>query len=532
MTASPWRHLRPPEIFFTLLVLFIFALGLGLRLYDLTDQPIDFHPTRQLRGAIVARGIYYEMDPSADEEARQLAVAFRRSTGQYEPSFLERIVALTYLLLGEEYFWVARIYNSLFWIIGGIALFALTQRIALSILSNKDEPSTKVLSFGTAFISLAYYLVLPFGVQASRSFQPDPGMVVWMVLFIYSLYRWSERQEHGWIWAILTGILAGMAVLTKAIAIYTVAGAIAAVILYTCVLQQTKSKPASLVKTLRNPQVWVMVLLMITPSVIYYLGRGDRASEFFSSWTIALSHLLLEPWFYLRWLNLVQKLMGPVALLLGLAGVLIAKRSNRALLLGLWGGYVTYGLFLPYHMYTHNYYHLQLIPIVALSLAPVALAILTYLSRQKMVWQLSFASLILVWLAYSAWVALVPLYGQDHRDEPTYWQEIASHLPGDGKIIALTQDYGYRLMYYGWRKVTLWPNRGEQKVAKLRGSEKDFRDYFAKRTKDKRYFLITAFKQFNDQPTLKQTLHEHYPVVAEGQGYIIFDLSGQYSSSP
>ena len=43
----------------TLLVIGILLLGLGLRLYDLTDQPIDFHSTRQLRNAVVARAIYY-----------------------------------------------------------------------------------------------------------------------------------------------------------------------------------------------------------------------------------------------------------------------------------------------------------------------------------------------------------------------------------------------------------------------------------------------------------------------------------------
>jgi hypothetical protein len=114
---------------------------------------------------------------------------------------------------------------------------------------------------------------------------------------------------------------------------------------------------------------------------------------------------------------------------------------------------------------------------------------------------------------------------EDHRVEPAYWQEIASYLPVDGKIIALTQDYGYRLMYYGWRKVTLWPNRGELNVARLRGSEKEFEEYFNKRIEDKSYFLITAFNQFRDQPDLQEYLEWHYPVVAEGVGYLIYDIA-------
>jgi len=37
---------RPVVLWITLAVIFI--LGIGIRLYDLTDLPLDFHATRQL----------------------------------------------------------------------------------------------------------------------------------------------------------------------------------------------------------------------------------------------------------------------------------------------------------------------------------------------------------------------------------------------------------------------------------------------------------------------------------------------------
>jgi hypothetical protein len=175
-------------------------------------------------------------------------------------------------------------------------------------------------------------------------------------------------------------------------------------------------------------------------------------------------------------------------------------------------------------MYTHTYYHLQLIPIIALSLVPVIELILDRLGQQRWWWQIAFAGVVVIGLAFSAVVSVANLKQDDYRVEPAYWQEIASYLPFDGKIIALTQDYGYRLMYYGWRKVILWPNRGELNVSKLRGSEKEFQEYFDKRIEGMSYFLITAFNQFDDQPDLKQYLKDHYPVVAEGVGYLIYDL--------
>jgi hypothetical protein len=183
-----------------------------------------------------------------------------------------------------------------------------------------------------------------------------------------------------------------------------------------------------------------------------------------------------------------------------------------------------YGLTLPYQMYTHSYYHLMLVPIVGLSLAPVAQLLLDRLSQQGRIWRLLFAGIVLAALVYPAWVSVSNQAKENDRLEPAYWQHIGSLLPTDGKILALTQDYGFRLIYYGWRKVTLWPIQGEQTLAQLRGKGKDFASEVANRIEGKSYFLITAFGQFNNQPELKQYLAGHYPVFAQGDGYLIYDL--------
>jgi 4-amino-4-deoxy-L-arabinose transferase-like glycosyltransferase len=478
-------------------VVLLLAFGLGLRLYDLTDQPLDFHPTRQLRGALIARSMYYQMLPNADPETRQIAVGIANTTGQYEPSIVEKIVAITYLVLGREVLWVSRIYTSLFWLIGGVALFDLARRMT---------------SFGGGLVALAYYLVLPFAVQASRSFQPDPGMVMWIVLTAWALYHWGEKPS--WKWAILAGVLGGMAVLTKVVAGYIVGGAAVAIVLSTLGIR----------RFWRSLQVWSMLALFLTPSVVYYFGRGGRASDYISGWTLSLSHLLVEPSFYARWLNLVQDLMGMAFLLLALVGVVISKTRNRYLLVGLWVGYGLYGFFLPYQMYTHSYYHLQLVPIVALSLAPAGQLVIERVGKQPKGWQAIAVAAALVTLFFTAGISIITMNQKNYRSEPAHWQEIAALLPTDGKIIGLTQDYGYPLAYYGWRKVQLWPIRGERNLAVLRGISKEFMDFFAKRTEGKSYFLITSFSQLDDQPDLKEYLEETYPLAAQGDGYLIYDL--------
>lgn len=523
------------RILLVLCTIAVFTIGIAVRLYDITDEPLDFHPTRQLRGAVIARGMYYDVLPGADPETRELAISHWQSTGQYEPSILEYIVSRTYLIIGGEQVWVAKAFNSLFWLIGGITLFDLARRIAGS---SKQKESSKAYTIGwlSALAVTAYYLLNPFGVQASRSFQPDPGMVMWIILAVYALFRWSEIRS--WKWTILAGVFAGIAILTKAVAAYIIAGASAAIMIYT--LGHEDSDPGgkfftrlfnAIKRIILNPHVWVMIILMLLPAGLYYATRGGRASDYFTSWTVALSHLLLDPETYVRWLRLVESLMGLAVLLTALLGIVIARPRSRALLLGLWVGYVLYGLFLPYQMYTHNYYHLQLIPIIALSLVAPAVLVVTALSNQSRFWQSMGAVAAVVILLYTAWLAVLPQYTEDHRHERAYWEEIGAQIPSDGKIIGLTQDYGYPLMYYGWRKVKLWPPRGEINLAKLRGSEKDFNSYFEKRIENMKYFVVTAFKQFDDQPVLEETLYERYPVLIDSQGILIFDLSNPYSTA-
>ena len=63
----------------TIALLVIFALGIAIRLYDLTDLPLEFHSTRQLLSALKARGMYYETrtDVSTEERAGVLRTCGR-----------------------------------------------------------------------------------------------------------------------------------------------------------------------------------------------------------------------------------------------------------------------------------------------------------------------------------------------------------------------------------------------------------------------------------------------------------------------
>src|SRR5512142_578658 len=157
----------------------LLILGAAIRFVNLNAPPLDFHSTRQLRNSLVARAIYYDLLPRATAQQRNLADSFRRAVGTYEPPISEAMTAVTFLATGES-FAVPRIFATIFWLLAGIALFDMARRMT---------------SPAAGLVSLAYYIVLPFAVQASRSFQPDPLMTAAFVGGIYCLYRWVESPS-------------------------------------------------------------------------------------------------------------------------------------------------------------------------------------------------------------------------------------------------------------------------------------------------------------------------------------------------
>lgn len=496
-TAS-WLRAHWAAVCLALLMLF----GFGLRLIDLTDAPLDFHPTRQLRGAIVARSIYYQLHPSEDAYLQQQAVLMRNAVAELEPPILESIVAVGYLLAGGEQIGVARVVTSLFWVLAAVPLYDLARRMT---------------GRGAALLAAAYYLFLPFAVQASRSFQPDPFMVAWLVLSLYAAYRWSERKE--WRWAWLAAAAAGFAVLIKVVAAYIVMGYMVAIVLAALGLRAA----------LRSRQVWAMAAVSVLPAFVYYLlNIGESSGNYFQNWVVALLPLALVPSFYVFWINMLSDLLGAGSLVAAVFGVLLAEARARWLLIGAWLGYFIYGVTLPHQTTTHSYYHIQLVPIVALSLAPLFHLALRRIRRQASVWQALAALAMAATLLFAAWSVRSTLLGVDYRQEPAFWQRIGGVIPRDGNTIALVQSYGHLLNYYGGRRVELWPIAAELKLAGLRGnSPADFEAFFADRTAGMRYFLVTAFNQLDLQPELKEYLATHFSVQSQGEGYLIYDLESQ-----
>ncbi len=481
-----------------LVVVILFIAGLGIRVYDLTDLPLDFHPTRQLLSMLKARGMYYQGRGDVPEWQRQFAVQQWKSKAEIEPEIIERLTAFAYRFTGEQV-WVGRAYSILFWLIGGLFLYLLARDLV-----SEDGGLT----------ALAFYLFLPYAVFASRSFQPDPLMVTFIIAFWWAVMRWSTHPTS-WAWAIATGLLGGLAILIKFSAVFFVLGGGLGAALSVLPFKDL----------IRRPQVWMMAALGVLPGAAYFIYgvyiAGFLGQQFSGRF---IPSLLASPAFYLNWLSTLNHVLGLV-FALALLGIFFFRQ--RGFILGLWGAYFVYGFYFDYHIWSHDYYNLPLLPIAALSLSPLGAWVLSRLTESTTGsrWMRLLSTAVLaLGLVSVLWDVRSTLKSTDYRPEAAMWAEIGQTLGQDARVVGLTQDYGSRLDFWGWLDAAQWPVAGDLAYHEdLRGAQADFEERFKNLASKRDFFLVTLPDELKAQPMLKERLAT-YPIFAEGDGYVIYDL--------
>jgi hypothetical protein len=137
-------------------------------------------------------------------------------------------------------------------------------------------------------------------------------------------------------------------------------------------------------------------------------------------------------------------------------------------------------------------------------------------------------------VGYSAWMARSIMYGKNYRNETLGWLKVGQALPKEGDLIGITHEMGYRLAYYGIRHVTPWlyTSADEQALSNTADPQTEFKNRFEGAVAGQDYFVVTLMNDFNAQPMLKTYLYDQYPIYAEGDGYIIFDLTRPKESAP
>jgi hypothetical protein len=224
----------------------------------------------------------------------------------------------------------------------------------------------------------------------------------------------------------------------------------------------------------------------------------------------------------------------------------------RALMIGLWSGYFLFGLTFTSHIATHDYYSLQLIPIVALSLGPLADLLLKGLKQTvnnigQLGWR-GYGRAIILALSISVLVLSVAGNRQTSAYSTSWvtaqqdraasyvatFQEIGEVVNHSRRTFVLFggsqsggPNYGFALMYHGHLLGETWPfptHKGDRQEWK-RGisTEELFSRRFRKHSPE--YFIISkGWWEREETKDLRTFLTENFPVAAQGDTYIVFDL--------
>ncbi len=476
-------------------------LGLFIRLYDLDDLPLDFHPTRQLHSLIIARGMYYQNLDDAPSWQREFAITEWQEEDQIEPPIMESLVASGYRLVGQEDLRLPRILAISLWMIGGLGLFLLI---------------FDMLGFAGAAIGLVYYLLIPYGITASRSFQPEPLMIASLIWAWWAIWRWKTNPS--WKWTIVAGLLTGFAILVKSPAIFFLLPVWMTLVLST----------NSLIQAFKNVKIWVIVLFAALPTLAYtvyglfidgFLGSQFSLRFFPNLWT--------DFFYYRRWKDLIDNTMTLELFLLGALGAfLIKEKTTRKMVISMWFGYVLYGLVFAYHIHSHDYYHLPQIPVVAIGLASLVTFLTAHLEERKGVIKAIICGIVLVWILANFTTVYLNLRDANYRSEGVFWKSLGDKVRGSS-VISMTQDYGFRLSYWGWVNTTHWMSSYDFEYRELAGNVVDREALFGETIKGMDYFLITAFGELEKQPYVKDTLVNNYEVLDSSSDFVIFDLNAR-----
>jgi 4-amino-4-deoxy-L-arabinose transferase-like glycosyltransferase len=187
-----------------LLLICLFLAAMGLRIYHIDEPPLEFHATRQYRSLLIAREYYYESSSSVAESRKRIAQINYQRQGILEPPVMELLTSIGYRFFGEKY-WIPRTLSAIFWLIGGGILYRISKKIA-------DDHA--------ALFSTAFYLFIPFAVTASRSFQPDPLMVMLLLASIYGILRYDEQPMRRRLF--VAAIFSAIAILIKPVALFVI----------------------------------------------------------------------------------------------------------------------------------------------------------------------------------------------------------------------------------------------------------------------------------------------------------------------
>ena len=452
------------------------GLGLAARLPEI-DQPIvRFHPTRHYRSAVLARACYADHAAGVPEWAKRVAQANREMQQAGELPIMEWLACGAYLVSGGENVAIPRIAAVLIWVSGAIPVWLLARRLAGDL---------------AAPLAAALFLFLPYGIVASRNFQPDPLMTVTSLWALHALVRHHDHPSRSHF--VTAAALIGAAGLVKPMSVFvTVPAALVLETRLTLHLRTMVRAAALLAAGLAAPALYYGY-----SAVAGSLVRDQMRMRF-------EPHLLSSTFFWGGMTDMVSRVHTIPMFVIAAGAMLVAPdRLTRRVLAALFAGYLAFAVVFTYHMPTHDYYHLPYLPIVAIGVAAFA----ARFAARVPAWGVY---LVCAMVAVAGVLRALPrLQVDDAAVYAQIYEEIGALAEHEVKALFLDTEYGFALMYHAQISGDSWPNQDDLAAEAIDGrvaidAETRFlRDYADWQPT---HFIVTDLASFDASPDLHRLL--------------------------
>jgi hypothetical protein len=478
-----------------LVVLFLLASVIRIKEIQAPGLLIE----REYTSAIFARHFYFDENETVEPWRSEIATITKERQPVVEPPLTEFLVSLFYRVTGREELWYARILTSTFWLVGGIFLFK-TARLLLSV--------------DASVVATTYYLFVPSGILTSRSFQPDSLMMMMYLASLFCIVRYFFRPSLNLL--LIAAVVSGTTLLVRPLVLFAIFGAFIALSIY---FNRSWKRVIN-----RSFIIFSTITFFF---ILFYYGYGILIADFLR-WKVDDSFrpfLLLRSVFWHDWFQLGVSQIGYTALIAALLGFpLLNKKPVQALSLGLAVGYIIFGVVFTFHIHTHGYYHIQLIPLLAFCAAPLVVEIVHTLRGASRYW----------WMPASAALVVIMYFGYRQVNEGLHQavfeniasaQEIGELVHHNEKTVFVAYHYGLPLEYYGQLSGAFWPKSSTYWFYREVGErELSVQERIQAFGFDPDYFVITNFNEYGRlHKDLRDYLVENCQVAAQEEDYLIYE---------